>query len=146
MNMTIKLEPGDLVILQNTDNYKVNPAFDGNLFKIKTINNDIVELHYVDGDVLMSDISPIPINGVDDVNIYYNPIVAASIVMPGDPIPVRRTNYSYYMEAFKNSTFQNKTFYDMIQEQNLSYVHEIQQFLRKRFRTDDLKINYWHKI
>ena len=143
-NMTTILKKGDIISLQNIKNYKVTFVVNCNLFRIKSINVNTLELYGVDGDVLMSDIHPVHINGVDDVDIYYDPIILPDCIECGDPVPLRKKNRSYYVEVFKCETFEtlkNKSFYDVIQEQNLSYVHEVQQFLKDRFNEDSLKIN-----
>lgn len=79
-------------------------------------------------------------DGKEDKFIYFDPIIMASIVFPGDPIPVHRKDYTYYLDA--NVIFpHNKTMRNFITENGFRFVHQLQHFLRAEYQTDDLKIN-----
>ena len=80
-------------------------------------------------------------NGIDDRWIYYDPVVAASIVFSGDPIPVHNTDYSYYMDALGRSYDSKKSFKELVEKEHLYCVHEIQHYLRKKYGSDNLRIN-----
>ena len=129
--MYIKFQTNDIVHLK--DPAKVDAwGLTMNLFRIISIKDDNITLCSHIGitfEAKYSDISPVLINGEDDKNIYYDPIVAAAVVYPGDEVPAHRTDYSYYMEQFKRCTYNNKTLFDMIKERELKYVHEVQHFL-----------------
>lgn len=53
-------------------------------------------------------------------------------------------NHSYYLDAFEKVRIEkpDKTLRDLVCEQDFEYVHEVQHFLRRRYGSDDLKINY----
>ena len=140
--MNMKFQIKDIVRLKEPNKQLdvLEPTM--NLFRIIAINEDNITLcsHFgLTFEVKYSDILPVPINGEDDQSIYYDPVVAASIVNPGDEIPTHRTDYTYYMEQFKWSTYNGKTFFDMIKERELKYVHEVQHFLVNEFQRDELK-------
>lgn len=140
--MNIKFQINDIVRLKESNKQLDVLGRTMNLFRIIAINDDNITLcsHFgITFEAKYSDILPVPINGEDDKNIYYDPVVAAAIVYPGDEIPVHRTNYTYYMEQFKWSTYNGKTLFDMINERKLKYVHEVQHFLVNEFQRDELK-------
>ena len=82
----------------------------------------------------------IPIDGQSDRMIYYDPDVAASIVMPDQPIPVHQTDYSYYMDSFTNCKQGGKTYKQIVQEKEFQFVHEVQQWLIEKEGASYLKI------
>ena len=140
--MNIKFQIKDIVRLKEPNKQLDVLSRNMNLFRIIAINDDNITLCSHLGftfEAKHSDILPVPINGEDDKNIYYDPVVAAAIVYPGDEIPTHRTDYTYYMEQFKWSTYNGKTFFDMIKERELKYVHEVQHFLVNEFQRDELK-------
>jgi len=135
----------DFVKLKNKEYIQSSVIYKGtspNVFKISEIQGDQVKLAYVDNLVPLCEIEPIPINGIDDKGIYYDPVVAASIIAPGQPIPEHKRDYTYYLDRFKNDTFWEKTLHEIIDEEGLQFVHEIQHFLRDKYHVDDLRIDY----
>ena len=89
------------------------------------------------------DIEAIPIDGVHDRSIYYDPIVAASIIPPGGKIPVHRTDYSYYMDKFENCyDVDKRTYAEVVRERGYQFVHEVQHWLNDEFDRDGLKIRW----
>lgn len=110
------------------------------VYKILSMEQDKLELDDIDGDVVLEDVEAIPLDGVHDADIYYDPIVAASIIGPGQAPPIRRTDYTYFMQKFEDCTYDGKSFADYIREKNLHFVHEVQHWLREEFHSDDLKI------
>jgi len=134
---------GDFIRLKNIDDYQIE-RYSGenvNIFEISDIELDFVRVLGCKNNIQISDIDSIPINGKDDFQIYYDPIVCASIVGINDPAPVRHKDYSYYFEAFKRSSYQNKNFQELIKERGLKYVHEVQHFLTDEFQDNGLKIH-----
>lgn len=111
-----------------------------NLFEIKEIKGKKLRLIDVDTEVNLDDIEAVPIDGVHDKKVYYDPIVAASIIPPGGSIPVHNRDYSYFMEKFENCLDVDKRSYaDIVRERNYHFVHEVQQWLREE-GDDGLKI------
>ena len=138
---------GDIVGLRHPERFKKTSDFQGygiNLYKILTIGEDNVKLASVQQEVPKTEIKSVAVDGVEDRWIYYDPMVAASIVFPGDDVPTHRTDYSYYMDAFEHCFDEkNKSFKELVTKTKLVYVHEIQHYLKKRFHEDYLKINEW---
>lgn len=89
----------------------------------------------------INDISPVRIDGVQDVNIYYDPFVAAFTVAPDESIPSVTVNEQYYMESFKNDIFEDGvSLYDKVVECHFAYVHELQHWLLETQGQSGLKI------
>lgn len=140
----IKYEIGDIVILQDRTKYKVSRLDDGacDLFIIKSINGNAVKLHDVEEDVTLSELSPLLIDGIHDKLIWEDSIIAASTVKPGDPLPIYHIDKSYFMDKYKSVFEDGNSFYDMIIEKQLKYVHEVQHWLRENGHVSStLKIN-----
>lgn len=133
-------------IVRFVDETKVRPDYLHNfvnIYQIHRIDGEKITLQrdYAE-DIIVNrcDITGVPMDGKDDRFIYFDPIIMASIVMPGDPVPVHNRDYTYYLDA--NVTFpHNKTMRDFIEENGFKYVHELQHYLREHYQTDDLKIN-----
>lgn len=137
---------GDIVRLKNPDLYKkVSNIHDNhiNLYRIKSLNDFNANLYDVDIEVPKNELLPVPVNGVEDRWIFYDPIIMASFIFPGDEIPTHQTNYSYYMKAFESNYDGKKSFKEIVEKEKLVYVHEIQHWLRKRYHDDRLRINEW---
>ena len=135
---------GDIVCLKHPEFYKKNDdvfRYGINLYEIVSMRENIVRLAGVDKDVPQSELLPVIVDGVEDRWIYYDPIIAASIVFPGEPIPLYHTDYSYYMDAFEKNYEGGKTYKELIMKEHLLYVHEIQHYLRREYGADNLKIN-----
>ena len=142
--MTYKFEKGDMV--KFIDEANVRPDYFHNvenIYQIASIDGSKVILSRSSSENIDTDISTITavrMDGKEDRFIYYDPVIMASIVWPGDSVPVYHRDYTYYLET--NVTFpHDKTMRDSIQENGLVYVHELQHFLREHYQTDDLKIN-----
>lgn len=133
---------GDFVRLKDLNNsesdYYINK--DVNTFEIKSIDNEIIALHGYKQKVSLKEIEPIPINGKDANSIYYDPIVCASCVGPNDPVPIHRTDYTYFFETFKRCFYMGKNYQEIINDLGLKYVHEVQHFLKSN-KDEGLKIN-----
>ncbi|MBR3449333.1 MAG: DUF1848 domain-containing protein [Bacteroidales bacterium] len=137
---------GDIVKLREPELFrKDNDFFEHriNLYRIVSIDGDSVRLANVMSTVPIDELLPVEVNGNDDRLIYYDPIIMASFIFPGDPVPSHSTDYSYYMDSFEYCLDSKKSFKELIEKEHLFYVHEIQHFLRKKYNQDYLKINDW---
>lgn len=137
------LRKGDFIRLKNIADYQIE-RYSGetvNIFEISDIELDFIRVLGCKNNIPISDIDSIPISGKDDFQIYYDPIVCASIVGVNDPAPIRKKDYSYYFDAFKNYFFENKNFQELVKERGLKYVHEIQHFLTDEFQDTGLEIH-----
>lgn len=134
---------GDFIRLKNVKSYKIDRVYGGtiNIFEISNISPRFVEIKNCKEKIPYSEIEAIPINGLDDLQIYYDPIIAASFVRNGDPIPVRQVDKSYYLETFKTCNYQGETFYDLVKKRKLEYVNDVQEFLRTEFQKSELEID-----
>lgn len=120
--------------------------FSDNAFVIAEVGMDgTVSLNELDEPISISEIMPLSISKKHAGNVYYDPIIAASIIGPDDEIPVHSTDYSYFMDALGRVTEEDgMTLRALVEEQKFKYVHEVQHWLRGRYETDDLKVH--HKI
>ncbi len=112
-----------------------------NIFEIDTIEGEEYTLKLYKPKVNLSNIESIPINGVDDKNIYYDPIIAGSFIRPEDPPPVHRKDKSYYLDHFERCFYKENSFKNLVVEQSFKYVHELQHFFSEKFNKPlELKI------
>lgn len=118
--------------------------FPQNLFVVKDINigENSILLNNINQKFSLEDIRPVRIDGEEDRDIYYDPIVAASLIDIGEEIPVvHRDTSEYYMEALKRSYNEyHESYYDEIHYIGAKYVHEIQNKIP--LLRYDLKIHY----
>ena len=94
----------DIVRLKESKFNELKPQlwFKDNAFVIsKVVNDNHVSIKELDEPVSVSDLRPMPIGKKYAGNIYYDPVIAASIVGPGDEIPVYSRDYTYFLEAFE---------------------------------------------
>lgn len=142
----IPFQPNDIVKLSKIKFERLSKElfFPQNLFIIKEVNkNEVgIALKNVNHFFSFEDILPVKINGKEDRDIYYDPIVAASIVTEGEETPaVQRDSSEYYMVSLKKSYDENhESYYDKIHNKGIKYVHEIQHVIPSL--QDDLKIHY----
>jgi len=134
---------GDFIRLKDLDKWQMNRISGKkiNVFEIDNISPEYVEIINCKERIPISEIEPIPINGRDDFEIYYDPIVMAHIVLPNEPIPISRIDHSYYYDTFKNCRSEGKNYQEIIKEEGLQYVHQIQHFLFDKFHDKGLKID-----
>lgn len=136
---------GDIVKVKHPSEYKRSSDFyeyGTNLYKIREIKGDVVKLASVSRDVPMSELLPVAVDGIEDRWIYFDPMIAASIVFPGDKVPAHHTDYSYYMDAFEHCFDEKKkSFKELVAKGKMVYVHEIQHWLRRHHQDDRLRIN-----
>lgn len=138
-------EPGDIVKLSSKKQKELEVVSNNpeHIFKIQTLDESgECKLQFINEIIDESDLLPVLVESNEDKNIYYDPIVAASFLAPGQAPPIRHTNYEYYMDHLKKSTFEGETEYDLIKEKGFAYVHEVQHWLRNGRLDDGLKIRY----
>ena len=112
-----------------------------NIFEIEEIEGDECTLKLYKSKVNLSDLEPIEINGVDDKDIYYDPIIAGSFIRPGDEPPTHHLDKSYYLDHFERCFYKENSFKKLVAEKNLKYVHELQHFFSEMFNKPlELKI------
>lgn len=135
----------DIVRLKHPERYKRTDDIYGyqlNLYKIVSLGRNEVRLDNVIETVPMSELLPVEIDGVEDRWIYYEPTVAASFLFDDEKDDDRRTDYTYYMDAFEKTVEGGKTYKEMVTRKHLMYVHEVQHWLRKKENgLDSLKVN-----
>ena len=142
----IPFQPNDIVKLSKIKFERLSKElfFPQNLFVIKEITpNEVgIALKNVNHLFTSEDILPVKIDGKEDRDIYYDPIIAASIVTEGEEIPVvQRDSSEYYMVSLKKSYDENhESYYDRIYNKGMKYVHEIQHEIPSL--QYDLKIHY----
>lgn len=134
---------GDFIRLKKMSNYKTDRLINKevNVFEIIVIENEYVVISNCQNKILISDLEPIHINGIDDLNIYYDPIICASYVDPNEPAPVSKTDYSYFFESFKRHIYRDENLQEIIVGLGHKYVHEVQHFLLDKLNNSGLKIN-----
>ncbi len=142
----LKIEPfrkGDFIRIKDITKYHINRIQGSkvNIFTIREIKSSFIEIFECKQPIPMSDIEPIPINGKDDLNIYYDPIIAAATIGYNEPSPIFRTDYSYYHDAFKKYFYKGKNFQEIVKENGCKYVHEVQHYLDDEFHDKELKID-----
>lgn len=141
-----QFQPNDIVRLSEKkfESLSNELFFPQNLFIIKKINTEdlSVELNNITHQFALDDIRPVRIDGEEDRDIYYDPIVAASLIDIGEDIPVvHRDTSEYYMDALKKSYNEHHvSYYDEIHYIEARYVHEIQNKIP--LLRYDLKIHY----
>ena len=111
-----------------------------NVFKMVDVLPDgMIQLDGCMESVPKDVVKAIPMDGIADADIYYDPVIAASIVQHGEQTPTYYTDYSYYMDHFKRCKVEDKSFDTIVKEKNCQFVHEVQHWLRTLHR-DELKI------
>ena len=115
-----------------------------NVFIITDIKGDAIRLDKCNDIVGFNDIEPIPINGVDDRWIYADIITLPHACLSSDSnpkIPIEKIDYSYYLskKIMIDDKLIDKKF---IEDNNIKYVHELQDYLHKEIKESPLKINY----
>lgn len=146
------IKEGDFVRLHDniyhhkidTLNYKVNA------FVVDSIgqnSNDTIKLKGIENELSVGDVEAIPIDGIHDLCIYYDPIIAASYVGADGHVPAYNTDFSYFIDHFKNVQVGGKgTLYDEMKKTNVQFVHEVQHWLSSELNDNGLKINkFYHQ-
>lgn len=139
-------EKGDYVKFVDSvyESYTKAVFYSDNVFRIVSVlDNSSYKLADIEVDVPENDVEAIPVDGVHDRNIYYDPIIAAPYVALGQPVPVFHSQRGvYYLDGLSNTTLGNKkTLRQVVEEYDCQFVHEVQHCLRKEMQNDDLKLN-----
>lgn len=151
VSMKEKMEPfevGDFVMLVKEKYQKVVDSliYTNNVFRILEIDESSItpkfKLEGFDNWYEHDEVLAIPIDGVHDKDIYYAPVIMASYVAPGQPVPEHHTDYSYFMDCFKRCTYKSKTYVELVKAANCQFVHEVQHYLKEELGGSDLKINH----
>lgn len=146
------IKEGDFVRLHdNVYHQKIDTlSFKVNAFVVDSIGqnpNGTIKLKGIENELSIGDVEAIPIDGIHDLCIYYDPIIAASYVGADDHVPAYSTDYSYFIDNFKNVQVGGKgTLYDEMKKANVQFVHEVQHWLSSEFHDNSLKINkFYHQ-
>lgn len=119
--------------------------FKVNAFVVDSIGqnpDETIKLKGIENEVSVGDVEAIPIDGIHDLCIYYDPFVAASYVGADGHVPAYNTDYSYFIDHFKKVQVDGKsTLYDEMEKANVQFVHEVQHWLSSEFNDYGLKIN-----
>lgn len=117
--------------------------YSDNLFKIIEIKSDgLLRLTDIEQDIQIKDVEAIPVDGNYDRNLYYDPVIAASYVAFGHPVPGHHSPVGeYYMDGLGRMWLNKKTLKDIVEEHNCKFVHEVQHCLNSVVHRDDLKLD-----
>lgn len=119
--------------------------FKVNAFVVDSIGqnpDETIKLKGIENEVSVRDVEAIPIDGIHDLCIYYDPFVAASYVGADGHVPTYNTDYSYFIDHFKKVQVDGKsTLYGEMEKANVQFVHEVQHWLSSEFNDYGLKIN-----
>lgn len=145
-DMMAPFEKGDFVKFVDSvyEAYTKTVFYSDNVFRIvKVLDNGSYKLADIEVDVPGNNVEAIPIDGVHDRNIYYDPIIAAPYVAPGQPVPVFHSQRGiYYLDGLSNTRLDNKkTLRQIVDEYDCQFVHEVQHCLRDVVNNDELKLN-----
>lgn len=136
---------GDFVLLENRAKYNITRLDDGecHLFQIAQIQSGGVQLHGVGQFVPLRELLPFPIDSQEARLIYYDPIIAASMVAEGEDLPIHTTNYAYFMDAFKSVfSYKHVSYFNLVHKAKFKYVHEVQHWLESGHEGfSELKLN-----
>lgn len=141
--ITDDIEEGDFVMFKPGSNraHDVELKEMKNAFTFQARTKDgYCKLNEYFAEVPINQLQYIPIDSISDSMIYYDPPVAASIIEPGQPIPVHQTDYSYYMDSFANLKMGDKTYKQIVEEKEFQFVHEVQHWLKENDGVSYLKI------
>lgn len=146
------IKEGDFVRLHdNIYHHKIDTLnFKVNAFVVDSIgqnSNDTIKLKGIENELSVGDVEAIPIDGIHDLCIYYDPIIAASYVGADGHVPAYNTDFSYFIDHFKNVQVGGKgTLYDEMKKTNVQFVHEVQHWLSSELNDNGLKINkFYHQ-
>ena len=138
-------EKGDYVkfLDEKYESYSKQVSYSDNVFKIvELLPKGSLKLADIKETVPLGDVEAVPMDREHDRGICYDPITMATIALPGQAVPPSHHDTSeYYMDAFENSRFEEKTLKEIVDRDNCQFVHEVQHSLRKRFGRDDMKLN-----
>lgn len=144
------LRVGDFVRIKDSVYQKIlaehpdNIIYNENIFTIGNISDGgQIITRESNRPLSFDDIEAVLIDGKEDAIIYYDPILMASYVASGQPVPVHNTDYSYYMDHFKRCYDSRKvSFYEMVEKQGFQFVHEVQHWLKDEIHDNRLMLNH----
>lgn len=136
------LKIGDFVQLKNLGNSIPNPfgSRENNLFQIAKIWADQVRLSWQTNVYDVDELKPIPINGVDDINIHLQVAISKPCVMDGMIITPEEKDCSYYLDKIKELGWTKLI--HLIEQNHIKYVHQVQRYLNEHFADCHLEIDY----
>lgn len=134
----MKFNKGEIVRIKDPTKYRI--PYYKNIFKVIDSSENSYTFEYLENAVPANDVEAVPIDGVSDKRVYYNPIVnAAYLGKYGGKIdnpPLRKINYTYYWDILKKDSVT----YNALKEKNYEFVHEVQQFLKNQFSFGRLEV------
>lgn len=146
------IKKGDFVRLHdNVYQQKIDSlSFKVNAFVVESIGQnpkDTIKLKGIENELSIGDVEAIPIDGIHDLCIYYDRIIAASYVGADGYVPAYNTDFSYFIDHFKKVQVDGKgTLYDEMKKTNVQFVHEVQHWLSSELNDNGLKINkFYHQ-
>lgn len=118
--------------------------YNENLFTVKRINKDNVQLGQIDGVSFKYDaIEAVLIGSQEDAAIYYVPMIAADVVKVDAPLPEHITYFRNYLWHFKDvNNSKGESYYDLIYSKGLRFVHEVQHWMQDEEKEQGLQIDY----
>lgn len=137
---TKSFKAGDLVKIIRNDIASLNPfsSKENSLYKVSEFVGDKLKLQWLSFKVSLQEVSPIPINGEDDRNIYlYNANVTA--VVDGQEDLYHLSTDVYYIDYLKSHKENWNELVDLIEQGKIKFVHEVQQYLREHDFSFSLK-------
>lgn len=138
-------EVGDIVMIKEDKlhDYTEGNSNINNLFVIKEISDSGFRFNRLyDSLIPLIDILPVPVDGVLDKNIYFDPIIPADVVGYGQELPVHTHDYSYYLDRLKSLSIWDRMSEELRLMEDRVFVHEIQHWMREEMGSDDLKIRF----
>lgn len=110
------------------------------IWEVKSLDRDKMTLTGLGARTILPEVTvskdkilPVPINGKDDNNIYYDPMIAAPT---GDNTPPQKRDRRYYYTVLR----EDKTLWKQISDAKCLYVHEVQHILRRESLHEALKV------
>lgn len=99
-----------------------------NLFVVEADDGENVKLRGIEEKVSSDDVLPVEINGDEDCDIYYDPVIAADVVSKDGEIKSHHIDKDeYYLDRLKNCyTKDGESFCNKIKTAKIKYVHVLQ--------------------
>lgn len=99
-----------------------------NLFVVEADDGESVKLRGIEEKVFSDDVLPVEINGDEDRDIYYDPVITADVVSRDGEIKSHHIDKDeYYLDRLKNCyTTDGESFFNKIKTAKIKYVHELQ--------------------
>lgn len=139
-------EKNDIVRLREEyfDGVKSELFFSQNIFFLDNYSEDknMAFLRNVSIPIPSDEICPVRIDGIEDRDVYYDPVIAADVVRHGESLPNHHVNKDeYYLQGMRKCFGSDgRSYYDVIKDAGYVYVHELQH--QRPDISRDLRINY----